>query len=176
MVLHQGENKHRIQVLLDTGCSIALMNEQTMERQCLKTRKHHQACSIESYTGEKVQRAGQFYTKPMLLQHQKHYTMESFEISSMDQEIDVFLTFRWIREHPPQGAWTSEEIRFATADCLKNCTRFEMLREASRPRYEVPRVYGTRRPGRIRFGVTGLCENFFSFQFFLSYFDTSHSN
>jgi len=38
-----------------------------------------------------------------------------------------------------------------------------VLREASRPRYEVPRVYGTRRPGRIRFGVTGLCENFFSF-------------
>jgi len=36
MVLHQSEKKHQIQTLLDTGCSIALINERTVEKLGLK--------------------------------------------------------------------------------------------------------------------------------------------
>jgi len=43
----------------------------------------------------------------------------------MDAEIDVFLTFEWISSHPPQGAWTSEEVRFNSRRCLENCTKFQ---------------------------------------------------
>jgi len=43
----------------------------------------------------------------------------------MDVEVDIFLPFRWITEHPPQGAWTSDEVRFDHDKCLKQCTKYE---------------------------------------------------
>jgi len=125
MVLYQGEKGHRIKVLLDTGCSIALINKKTTEKLSLKRWKHQQVHSIESFTGESVKGAGQYYTEPLLLQHRKHYSMEKFEISPMEAEIDVFLLFEWILSHPPQGAWTSEEVRFNSRRCLENCTKFQ---------------------------------------------------
>jgi len=69
IVLHQGSIRHRIRALLNTGCSIALINEQTVGRLGLERKKHQHAHSIENFTGETVKRAGQYYTKPMLLQH-----------------------------------------------------------------------------------------------------------
>jgi len=69
MMLHEGEKRHRIKVLLDTGCSIALINERTAERLGLEQLKHRKPHSIESYTGEMVRGAGQFYTKPLQVQH-----------------------------------------------------------------------------------------------------------
>jgi len=37
--------------------------------------------------------------------------------------VDVFLPYWWIAKHAPQGAWDSDELRFSTPHCLKNCTR-----------------------------------------------------
>jgi len=125
MVLYQGEKGHRIKVLLDTGCSIALINKKMTEKLGLKWRKHKQAHSIESFTEESVKGAGQYYTEPLLLQHRKYYSMEKFEISPMDTEIDVFLPFEWISSYLPQGAWTSEEVRFNSHRCLEDCTKFQ---------------------------------------------------
>jgi len=42
----------------------------------------------------------------------------------MEEGIDIFLPFKWIEQHPPQGAWESEEIRFNSARCLENCNKF----------------------------------------------------
>jgi len=58
MILHQGEMKYRVRVLLDTGCSIVLLNEQMVEKLDIKKRTHKQPRAIESYTGEAVPRAG----------------------------------------------------------------------------------------------------------------------
>jgi len=93
MLLHLGGKKTLVQALLDTGCSIALISKETVERLGLEKLKHKQTRGIESYTGENVKGAGQFYTKPMTLQHRKHYSTMSFEISPMEQNIDVFLLF-----------------------------------------------------------------------------------
>jgi len=87
MLLHLDGKKHQIRVLLDTGCSIALLNSQTVEKLGITKKKHERTHSIESYTGESVQGAGQFYTEPMLLQHRKHYSKEKFEISPMEADI-----------------------------------------------------------------------------------------
>jgi len=118
MILHMGEKIHPISVLLDTGCSIALINQQTVEKLEIKKKEHRRPHSIENYTRESVKGAGQFYTEPMLLQHRKHYSRERFEISPMEPEIDAFLPFDWITAHPSQGAWTNEEIRFNGAECV----------------------------------------------------------
>jgi len=125
MILHIKGKEQRIQVLLDTGCCVALLNQQTVEKLGIRKKVHQRPHSIENYTRESVKGEGQFYTEPMLLQHRKHYSREKFEISPMEPEIDAFLPFDWITTHPPQGAWTNQEIRFNRARCLASCTRFE---------------------------------------------------
>jgi len=136
MLLHQDDRKHTVRVLLDTGCSIALINEKTIEKLGLERRKHQRPRQIENYTGESVTGAGQYYTYPMLLQHRRHYSKLSFEVTPMDPEIDIFLPFEWIQAHPPQGDWTTREIRFHNQRCLQHCTKhntadFELLWDES---------------------------------------------
>jgi len=58
MLLHQGETKHTIRTLLDTGCSIALINEKTVERLGLEKKEHRRPREIESFTGARVPGAG----------------------------------------------------------------------------------------------------------------------
>jgi len=125
MLLHLDRKKHQIRVLLDTGCSITLLNSQTMEKLRILYKEHKRAHSIESYTGESVQWAGQFYMEPMLLQHRKHYSKEKFEISPMEADIDAFLPFDLITTHPPQGAWTNEEVRFNSMECMRKYTWYK---------------------------------------------------
>jgi len=119
------DGRHPVKVLLDTGCSVALINQETTERCQIARQKREQAHRIENYTGERVKGAGQYYTEPLLLQHRKHFTLERFEVSPMEPGIDIFLPFEWITKHPPQGAWTNDEIRFNSHQCLEQCTRFE---------------------------------------------------
>jgi len=107
MTLDQDRKKHQVKAQLNTQCSVALINDKTTERLRLKKEKHRQVRRIENYTGERVAAAGRYYMKPLLLQHQRHYSKESFEVSPMDPEIDIFLPFSWIQEHPPQGTWTN---------------------------------------------------------------------
>jgi len=123
MHLHQGETKHLVRVLLDTGCSIALVNEKTVKQLKIGKREHRHQRTIESYTGEKVPGAGQYCTEVLKLQHRKHYSWEVFEVSVMDPNIDIFLPFSWITNHPPQGAWTDKEVWFNSPQCLDKCTK-----------------------------------------------------
>ena len=43
----------------------------------------------------------------------------------METNIDAFLPFDWITAHPPQGTWTNEKIRFDSARCIRECTKYE---------------------------------------------------
>jgi len=43
----------------------------------------------------------------------------------MEQGLDIFLPFSWITEHPPQGTWADNEIRFDSHECRTKCTKFE---------------------------------------------------
>ena len=57
MVLHQEGQERRIKVLLDTGCSVALINQQTIDRWNIECERHDQSRSIENYTGEITQKS-----------------------------------------------------------------------------------------------------------------------
>ena len=124
MLLHNQNNSYRVQALLDTGCSINLINQQMVQRLNLRKYPHKNPRIIESFTGQTIETAGQFHTGPLRLQHGKHFSREAFEISSMEEGIDIFLLFRWVEDHPPQGTWSTEEIRFNSPGCLENCTQF----------------------------------------------------
>jgi len=40
----------------------------------------------------------------------------------MEAAIDIFLPFSWIEQHPSQGAWTNEVVRF-NMECMSKCTQ-----------------------------------------------------
>ena len=125
MVLHQGGKKYLVRVLLDTGCSIPLINQQTVARLEIGRKEHLRKKILESYTGHPVNGAGEYFTEPMTLQHRNHYTQQAFVISPMETKVDVFLPFWWIAKHPPQGAWDLLELGFSSPSCLEKCTHFE---------------------------------------------------
>jgi len=102
-----------------------LVKRETAEKLGITLLRHSRIRPVENYTGEVVAGAGQFFTEKLRLQHRKHYTQEVFEISPMDMEVYIFLPFRWISTHPPQGAWEENEVRFNSARCLEECTKYE---------------------------------------------------
>jgi len=104
MLLSTKTQDHRVRILLDTGCSIPLLNQKTAERLGITLQKHNQIIPIENFMGQPVEGAGQYYTESLLLQHRWHVTRERFEVSTMEEGIDIFLPFWWITKHPPQGA------------------------------------------------------------------------
>jgi len=125
MVLHEKEKKHTVKVLLDTGCSIALINQETARRLQIPLQKHRRERVIENFVGQRVQGAGTHRTNPMQLQHHGHFSREVFEVSPMDNEVDIFLPYDWIVQHPPQGQWDSTAVRFNSPDCRTKCTKHE---------------------------------------------------
>jgi len=126
MVLHHGIKQHTVRMLLDTGCSVPLINQKTAAKLQIPLRKHKRKRIIENYEGKTVDDAGSHYTGLVTLQHHRHYSWESFEVSPMEAEIDIFLPFWWIEKHPPQGAWRDPEIQFNSQNCLEKCTKHEV--------------------------------------------------
>jgi len=124
MLLYQGDKQHTVKALLDMGCSITLINQQTVEKLGIRCNCCNHPIQVESYTGEIVKGAGQLYTEPLRLQHRKHYTRESFGVSPMEAGINIFLPFQWITKHPLQGACTSNEVWFNSVSCLDDCSKF----------------------------------------------------
>jgi len=127
MILYQGQDRHPVTVLLDTGCSVPLINERTAERLRLQPIRHREQRTIENFTGQTVKGAGEYYTNPLVLQHRKHFSREIMEVSPMDKEINIFLPFWWIAKHPPQSAWENTEVRFNSPSCLESCIRYEAV-------------------------------------------------
>jgi len=125
MVIHKGERQHPVKVLLDTGCSIALINQDTARRLQIPLQKYRREKIIEHFVGQKVQGAGTHRTNPMLLQHRHHFSSEVFEVSPIDNGVDIFLPYDWIIRHPPQGQWDSAAVRFTSPNCRAECTKYE---------------------------------------------------
>jgi len=97
MVLLVSGNNHQVKTLLDTGCSLSLINQQTTERLEIERKTYKNPRTIESFTGETVKGAGQYYTKPLQLQHRNHFTNEQFSVAPMEEAIDLFFPFEWIK-------------------------------------------------------------------------------
>jgi len=101
MLLSIGTQDHRVRILLDTSCSIPLLNQKTVKKLGVVLQIHDQTIPIKNYMGQTVEGVGQYYTKPLLLRHRRHVTKERFKVSPMEEGIDIFLPFWWIAKHPP---------------------------------------------------------------------------
>jgi len=69
MLLEKGGKDNHVKVLLDTGCSIPLINQKTAEKLGLPLHQHNLAVPIENFTGQLIEGAGQYYTESLLLRH-----------------------------------------------------------------------------------------------------------
>lgn len=58
------------------------------------------------------------YTRPLRLQHRRYFTQKVFEVTPLEPEVDDFLPFWWISQHPPRGVWESDEIRSGTYESI----------------------------------------------------------
>jgi len=123
MVHWKDQGKYRARVLLDTGCPTPLISKQLFEKLSLPCLQHEQDRAIRNFTGDLVPEAGREYTRPIIIQHHRHYTKEVFEVTPLEPGVNIFLPFWWIGKHPPQGAWDSEELRFETHGCRESCTK-----------------------------------------------------
>jgi len=125
MIVSWGPTQHTVWVLLDTGGSVPLISTRITEQLDIPRIRRSEAAPLLNCLGEEVKGAGMEYTKPLLLQHRKHYSREVFEVAPLEPVVDLFPPFWWIAKHPPQGAWDSEELRFSSHNCLEKCTQFE---------------------------------------------------
>jgi len=55
-----GTQDHQVRTLLDTSCSIPLINQKTAKRLGIALQKHDQMIAIENFTGQTVEGAGQY--------------------------------------------------------------------------------------------------------------------
>jgi len=125
MIISWGPTQIAVWVLLDTSYSVPLISTRVTEKYNIPPIHRRMAAPLQNCSGEEVKGAGMEYTKPLLLQHRKHYSQDVFEVAPLEPEVDLFLPFWWIAKHPPQGAWDSEKLRFSSPSCLETCTRFK---------------------------------------------------
>jgi len=62
MIIHHGQERHPVTVLLDTECSVPLISEQTARHLQLRLLKHREQHLIENFTGQALEVAAEFYT------------------------------------------------------------------------------------------------------------------
>ena len=65
MVLLLNGKKHQVKTLLDTGYTVPLINQRTIERLGIERKTYKNPRTIESFMGEMVVNGGQYYMKPL---------------------------------------------------------------------------------------------------------------
>jgi hypothetical protein len=72
---------------------MALISEKLIDKMSIPVIQHESPIALYNFTGDLVPEAGQKHTKPVLLQHRRHFTREVFEVSPLEPGVDVFLPF-----------------------------------------------------------------------------------
>lgn len=125
MILHWGNQKKLVRVLLDMGCSMPLVSQQLAREENLPQMKREESARLRNCSGDVAPGRGEEVTKELTLQHRRHFTREIIDVTPRESEVDMFLPFWWIARHPPGGAWDSTEMRFNSPECIEKCTHFE---------------------------------------------------
>ena len=125
MILHWGtndENKAAIRILLDTGSTVSLLSLAWVGSTSVQVVQRSTTKRIENFAGEAVPGAGDYYTFPLLLQHRKHYTRETFEIAPLAGDYDAILPAWWMAKHRPEDIH-HDRLTFTSSHCRKHCTK-----------------------------------------------------
>ena len=123
MILYWGENKADvIKVLLDTGASVAILSERMTKNHRLPVASRPNIRQIQDYAGQKVSVAGEYFTSPLLIHHNKHFDRVSFEIAPLAKDYDAILAHWWLAKHKCDLLANNGHMKFDIEHCRKNCT------------------------------------------------------
>ena len=108
--------KHAIDVLLDSGSNIFLLNQETAQRLNIPTEARDKPLEITTFDGETAPTGGKYYTHPILLEigTNGHRSLISCEIANAGK-YDLIIPFGWWhKEHPllnieDPKKWTFDE-------------------------------------------------------------------
>jgi len=111
--------KHEINLLLDSGSNIFLMNQATARRLDIPTEARESPLKITTFDGETAPTGGTFYTHPILLEigANGHRSMISCEIANGGR-YDLIIPFGWWQDkHPLKNIadlrkWAFEEAKW----------------------------------------------------------------
>jgi len=111
--------KHLINVLLDSGSKVFLMNQDTARRLEIRTKAGDSPLKITTFNGEIAPTRGIFYTHPILLEIgvNGHRRMISCEIANAGR-YDLIIPFGWWHdEHPLKNIADPSKWVFEEAKC-----------------------------------------------------------
>jgi len=111
--------KHTINVLLDSGSNIFLMNQKTAPRLEIPTEAREKPLKITTFDGETAPTGRLFYTHPMLLEigAKGHPSIISCEIVDAGS-YDLIIRFGWWHdEHPLKDIGNPSQWVFEEAKC-----------------------------------------------------------
>ena len=108
-----------INVLLDSGSNIFLMNQDPARRLKIQTQASHSPLKIATFDGESAPTGGTFYTHPILLEigANGHRSKISCEIAHAGR-YDLIIPFAWWHdEHPLKTSADPRKWAFEEAKC-----------------------------------------------------------
>ena len=114
--IHIADKRHKIQVLLDSGSNIFLLNQQTARKIKVPYETRKIPLKITTFDGETSATGGKYYTHQINLEIGKngHRTMVSCEIANAGK-YDMIIPFGWWHEEHPikniaePGKWSFED-------------------------------------------------------------------
>lgn len=124
MTLLYNDEEHPVRVLLDPGRSIPVISFHQARTWKLPLIKRSRSRSIIGFNAAVDTMGGRYYNEAVVLRHQNdHYTRLNFELSAMDDQCDIILPHWWLQQHEPACFFDkSQEIKFFSEYCQKNCT------------------------------------------------------
>jgi hypothetical protein len=111
-----------VKVLLDWGSTVPVLSASVARKYSVPTWTREIPENIQSFAGDIVAEAGKEYSYPVVLQHQDHFTKDSYEIAPTGTDCDIILPWWWISKHRPRNQYSLEDIEFTSEYCKLNCT------------------------------------------------------
>ena len=122
MILYFGEQEETVRALLDMGSTVLLLSLSFVEKHQTPIAVRPTKRTIQDYTRQEVPGAGEYFTSPLLLQHQHHFTRVSFEVVPLASNYNIILPRWWLAKHKCEILASNSYIKFRSGDCPQKCT------------------------------------------------------
>jgi hypothetical protein len=123
MILHSDNQELPVRALLDSASSLPILSKSFATRYSIKSFIRTEQLEVQTFAGDSCPDIGKEYSYPLLLQHHKHWTKESFEISPTDSDCDILIPWWWLLKHVPSNFFSTGDVRLDSEKCTRSCTK-----------------------------------------------------
>jgi hypothetical protein len=100
-----GQKKFYARTMFDTGATIPIISSKFIAEHSLLIITHDRPLRINGADGCPLSGAGEAFRHSLLLRYKQHYTRETFEVMSLESEMDIILPCWWMAKHQPNKFW-----------------------------------------------------------------------